>query len=377
MALRIAINALYLLPGKVGGTEIYLRNLLRVLAAEDLQNEYFVFRNRETGPDLIPAPRFHDCPQPVDGENRVARILYEQTRFPLELARIKADVVFNAGFTAPLIWNGPQVTVFHDLQYKHCPQFFRWHELPFWRVLLPLSAKRSNRLVVLSHAVKNDLVRFYNYDAQRISVIPHAIESEFERIRERRLAAPPKTRMLLSVSTLHPHKNLDGLLRAFKTFHANHPEWRLVIAGLKGFEAERIERLRRELHLESTTGITGWIPREELYRLFTEAEAFVYPSRFEGFGIPVLEALTAGIPVACSRLPSLVEIAGNAARFFDPASDAEIVEALEELTFPRQLVRPVPRWSGREVARSLVHVFQEAATRSKNSQDRRAMSGHR
>ena len=376
MPLRIAINALYLIPGKVGGTEIYLRNLLRTLAAEDRDNEYFIFRNRETGPDLVP-DRFTDCPQQVHGENRIVRILYEQARLPRELARVRADVVFNAGFTAPLLWNGPQVTVFHDLQYKHHPEFFRWFELPFWRLLLPWSAKRSDRIVVLSNAVKDDLIRFYRYDARRITVIPHAIESEFERIRQRRIAAPPQTRMLLSVSTLHPHKNLDALLRAFKSFHARHPDWRLVLAGLKGFEAERIERIRRELDLEAATQITGWIPREQLYQLFAEAEAFVYPSRFEGFGIPVLEALTAGFPVACSRLPSLVEIAGDSARFFDPDSDADIVAALEDITASPHPVDPIHRWSGREITRALVQVFQEAATRSKNSQDRRAISGHR
>jgi glycosyltransferase involved in cell wall biosynthesis len=375
MPSRIAINALYLIPGKVGGTEIYLRNVLRVLAEEDRANEYFVFRNRETGPDLVPAT-FHDCPQQVSGENRVARILYEQIRLPRELTRIRADVVFNAGFTAPLLWTSPQVTVFHDLQYKHHPEFFRWFDLPFWRVLLPLSAKRSERLVVLSNAVKNDLIRFYNYDPARITVIPHAIESEFERIRDRRQASPPQTRMLLSVSTLHPHKNVDGLLRAFKTFHASHPEWRLVIAGLKGFEAERIERLRSESHLEASTEITGWIPREDLYSLFAQAQAFVYPSRFEGFGIPVLEALTAGVPVACSRLPSLVEIAGDSARYFNPDSDAEIVAALEDVT-SNQRFRPIGRSSAREIARRLIDVFQDAATRSKNSHDRRAISGHR
>jgi glycosyltransferase involved in cell wall biosynthesis len=375
MPLRIAINALYLIPGKVGGTEIYLRNVLRVLAEEDRENEYFVCRNRETGPDLIPG-RFHDCPQPVSGENRAARILYEQIRLPRELTRVRADVVFNAGFTAPLLWKGAQVTVFHDLQYKHHPEYFRWFDLPFWRVLLPLSAKRSDRLVVLSNAVKNDLIRFYHYDPARIAVIPHAIESEFERIRDRRQAAPPQTRMLLSISTLHPHKNLDGLLRAFRTFHASHPEWRLVIAGLKGFEAERIERLRTELHLEASTEITGWIPREDLYRLFAEARAFIYPSKFEGFGIPVLEALTAGIPVACSRLPSLVEIAGDSARYFNPDSDAEIVAALEDVA-GSQSVQPIRRSSAHEIARCLVEVFQDAATRSKNSHDHRAIRGHR
>src|ERR1700678_45449 len=118
MPLRIGVNALYLIPGKVGGTEIYLRNVLEALASVDPTNEYFIFRNKETGDDLTPrVTNFRDCPLAVSGENRVARILYEQLIFPGALRKNRIDVLFNAGFTAPWLWPGPMVTVFHDLQY--------------------------------------------------------------------------------------------------------------------------------------------------------------------------------------------------------------------------------------------------------------------
>ncbi len=125
---------------------------------------------------------------------------------------------------------------------------------------------------------------------------------------------------LLCVSTTHPHKNLARLLRV----HAetkNAP--RLVITGVRGFAAREIESLASD-----SVELTGWIPREQLYELYRGALGFIYPSTFEGFGMPVLEAMAAGVPVACSDIPPLREIARSTVHFFDPASDREIRDAL-------------------------------------------------
>jgi glycosyltransferase involved in cell wall biosynthesis len=354
MPLRIGVNALYLIPGKVGGTEIYLRNVLKALASIDSTNEYFIFRNKETGDDLTPrATHFQDCPLPVSGENRAARILYEQLIFPFALRKNRIDVLFNAGFTAPLLWPGPMVTVFHDLQYKRHPEYFRWFDLPFWRTLLPASAARSRKIVVPSEAVKTDIAEFYPSAWARTEVIPHGVEAAFSEIANAREPQP----FILSVSTLHPHKNMDGLLQAFAIFHRQHPDWRLRIAGLKGFEAQRIEALAADL---CSVDITGWIPRADLYELFRTASAFVYPSRFEGFGIPVLEAMAAGLPVACSRIPALMEVADDAVRFFDPDSVDDMASALEDITTNEDL-RSRLRAAG--LARSRAFSWEKSAHR--------------
>ena len=141
---RIGINALYLIPGGVGGTEIYLRRLLTALAAIDSENEYFVFSNLETEGNLVPKQaNFHWKPQAVHATFRPARILWEQFILPMEAGRYRLDVLFNPGFTAPLFAPCPCVTVFHDLQHKHHPEYFRWFDLPFWKLLLWVSAHRS------------------------------------------------------------------------------------------------------------------------------------------------------------------------------------------------------------------------------------------
>jgi alpha-1,3-rhamnosyl/mannosyltransferase len=132
----------------------------------------------------------------------------------------------------------------------------------------------------------------------------------------------------LCVSTLHPHKNLEALLCAFAEFHRSRPEFRLVIAGLRGFAAANLERLRQKLGLHEAVKFTGWIPREELFDLFARAHSFIYPSTFEGFGLPVLEALAAGILTACSNIEPLASIAAAAVLEFDPPDTRALANAM-------------------------------------------------
>lgn len=326
--LRIGVNALYLIPGGVGGTEIYLRNLLRALAEIDGTNQYVLFTNRETGRDLAPTqPNFHVDRQAIRASFRPARILWEQIMMPLAIAAQHIDVLLNPGFTAPILCGCPQVTVFHDLQHKRHPEHFRWFDLPFWRFLLFWSAVVSPLLIADSEATRADLLCFYRLPDGKIRVIPLGVDPKFFEIAQTRRPEP----ILLTVSTLHPHKNLDRLLRAFAVFHRARPEFRLVIAGLRGFEAANLERLREELGLADAVEFTGWIPRDDLYALYARAFAFVYPSTFEGFGLPVLEALAAGVPAACSNIEPLSSTAGDAVLQFDPEDEKALLDAMTRL----------------------------------------------
>ncbi|MGA2597590.1 MAG: glycosyltransferase family 1 protein [Bryobacteraceae bacterium] len=345
--MRVGVNALYLIPGGVGGTEIYLRNLLRGFAAVDQKNEYVVFTNAETGRDVIPdVANVHLATLSVHAAVRPWRILYEQFGLPRAIRRERIDVLLNPGFTGPAFCACPSVTVFHDLQHKRHPEYFRWFDLPFWRLLLWMSARRSRSLIAVSEATREDIKRFYGVDAV---VIQHGVEPAFFELAARR---EPKN-YLLCVSTLHPHKNLERLIRV----HAAMPDApELVIAGLRGFAAERVEK-----SAPGRVRFTGWIPREELYELFRCARAFVYPSTFEGFGMPVLEAMAAGVPVACSDIPPLREMADGAVEFFDPESDAGMAEAIRRvLNEPRYVAAALERareFSWERAARETLRVL--------------------
>jgi glycosyltransferase involved in cell wall biosynthesis len=354
--MRIGINALYLVPGGVGGTEIYLRSLLAALARIDRSNEYVVFTNRETGPDLVPqAPNFRHQPQPVDGANRPARILHEQFRLPL----VGLDVLLNPGFTAPVASRVPQVTVVHDLQHKRHPEHFRWFDLPAWRFLVWAAVHRSRRIVAVSESTRADLLRFYHLHESRVRVIPHGVDESFFG-----LPRAPEP-MVLCVSTLHPHKNIDRLVRVFARFHGRHPDYRLVLAGIRGFHTEAIEREIAQSEAREAVEITGWIPREKLYALFTRAAMFVYPSTFEGFGMPILEAMAADVPTACSDVEPMRSIAGSAALTFDPNDDAAILAAMENLAKGVLPAQPGPQrarqFSWESAARATLDVLGEVA----------------
>jgi glycosyltransferase involved in cell wall biosynthesis len=327
--LRIGINALYLIPGRVGGTEIYLRGLLPALAEIDPVNRYVVFTSREADTQLVPAQsNFRAAVQPVPGVWRPARILWEQVFLPVAAGREGLDVMFNPGFTGPLFCPCPQVTVFHDLQHKRHPEFFRWFDLPFWRFFLYWSAHISKDLLAVSAVTAADLNKYYRIPPDKIRVVTLGVEPVFFEIGRRR---QPET-FLLTASTLHPHKNLDGLLRAFAGFRRRRPEFRLVVCGLHGFHTGPLHALRDSLGLGATVEFPGWVPREHLYDLYARAWAFIYPSRFEGFGLPLLEAMAAGVPTACSAIEPLSSIAGNAAVQFDPADPAAIERAMLRVT---------------------------------------------
>ncbi len=374
--LRIGINALYLLPGRVGGTEIYLTNLLRGLANIDSRNSYFVFVNRETGTGLdTEAPHFQFVHCDVKAAFRPARILFEHFALPRLLERYEIDVLLNPGFTMPVLAECPCATVFHDLQHKRHPEFFRWFDLPFWNLLLGLAIKRSRSLIAVSEATARDIERYYPGAGAKTVVIGHGVDAEYFRIGGRRLASvtsgDPSPKYILCVSTLHPHKNIGRLMGAFAIFRKRHPELRLVIAGMKGFAAARLEAERRRLGLEETVRFTGWIPRAELSDLFEHATAFVAPSEFEGFGMPLSEALAAGIPAACSAIPPFDEIADAAAIRFDPRDVLAIADAMEttvcDAAFREQAAIAGPararRFDWNETARLTLVILERTARR--------------
>jgi glycosyltransferase involved in cell wall biosynthesis len=295
--------------------------------------------------------------------------LYEQLLLPRLLRRDAIDVLLNPGFTGPVSFAGRSVTVFHDLQHKRHPEFFRWFDLPFWNLMLGAAARRSRLLIAVSHATASDLLRYYPQSKNKIAVVPHGVDPAFFCIGESRAHAGTAEPFLLAVSTLHPHKNIDRLLQAFARFRQSRPEFLLVIVGFEGFAATALARTRLSLGLTESVRFTGWISRAELYRLFEQADAYIAPSQFEGFGMPVSEALAAGIPTACSAIEPFDEIVGDEAVRFAPDSVRDMSEAMRKITSDpdfRSRARvygpaQVRRLDWRKTARLTLDVIEKAA----------------
>ena len=239
--MRIGVNALYLLPGGVGGTEIYLRSLLDALARQDTSHEWFVFVNRETS-GLAPTG-FKEVATGVKASFRPGRLLWEQSRLLALSRRLKIDVLLNPGFTAPLIGACPQVTVFHDLQHLRHPEFFRDWELPFWRFFLWGAVQRSRRLIAVSEATRDDILLYYRVPSSKVAVVRHGVDERFFPLATSWVPQP----YILCASTLHPHKNHMRLLRAFARFREEHAGYRLVLTGVKGFVSGPVFQLIEEI----------------------------------------------------------------------------------------------------------------------------------
>lgn|GEM_PF-6483540 len=317
----------------MGGTEIYLRNLVDAWRAS-FSDKLVLFVGEEAVGTFASETNLEVVRCPVRTVNRPARLLWEQLRLPGECRRRGVDVLLNAGFTAPLAPGRPSVTVFHDLQHALHPEWFRKADLAAWRFFLWISASASTKILCTSAKTRDDFLKIYRRAPSDAVVAEHGVDPQFRKIRWTPRTDEP---YILCTSTTHPHKNFDRLLKAFARFGEFAPWHRLYITGVRGFAAEAVERGVVELGLGDRVVLHGWVDREKLYALFEGASATIYPTLFEGFGLPALESLAAGVPTACSDIEPLRSLTGDAAWRFDPHSDEAILDALRRACFDETL----------------------------------------
>jgi glycosyltransferase involved in cell wall biosynthesis len=334
--MRIGINALYLLPGKVGGSETYIRSLVENLARLDTDNTYFIFVNTESaGVFREAAPRVNVVRCPLKASNRPARILWEQLILPFQVRKRRLDVLLSAGMTAPVCRPAKSVLVIFDLQHINQPRNFPAFQLFFLRTIIYWSAKTADKIITISGHVKKDIVRHYHTRPDEISVtylgVNHAAffprpDTDADAVRTKyRLP----DRYFLYAAALLPHKNHERLLEAFKDIRNEIPETKLVLTGAWEAGREKVLALIAELGLEQDVILLGWLPFEDIPAIYRGAELFVYPTLHEGFGLPVLEAMACGVPVVCSRIEPLLEVAGDAAVLVDPYDTGDIARGMK------------------------------------------------
>jgi glycosyltransferase involved in cell wall biosynthesis len=331
---HVGLNLVYLVPGETGGMETYARELIQALRSEEPTMRLTAFVSREAYAADGP---WHEIPcvqVPVRSRRRHEWVWGEQKLLPPLAATAGVDLVHSLASTGPLRGRFRRVVTIHDLIYRVHPEAHFGIRSAGMRVLVPLVARRSHRIIVPSESTRRDLERFLHTSPQKVDVIPEGVgapsvkpTSESALRLEHDLGARS---VLLTAAAKRPHKNLIRLLDALASIP---PEIRPILV-LPGYATPHEAKLRAHaasIGVSADTRFLGWISNPDLEGFYGIAVGFIFPSLYEGFGLPVLEAMVRGVPVASSDRASLPEVTGDAALLFDPEQRDAIAKAIETL----------------------------------------------
>jgi len=336
---RIGINLLAFEPGRSGGAELYARNLVAALARIDRVNEYVLFTNLDNDEAYRSvAPSF--CVERIGIRSRpqFRRVLTEQLLLPVLAKRHRLAILHSPSYTWPLAALVPGVVTIPDMLYRSQPHFVEQPKLTFWRIFVPMSAWRCKKVLTISDHARRDIARYLKVPISKIVVTPLAPipmgagaaapgSEEATKILAQYRIAPP---YVLTVAGLGKHKNTISLVRALDLLQRRNSlkQLSLVVTGNDYGARDAIWTEIERLGLTHAVVLPGYVPARDLPTLYACAAAYASVSRFEGFGMTVLEAMACGAPVVISNCASLPEVAGDAAVVVDPDDTDALAGAL-------------------------------------------------
>ncbi|HAF22492.1 MAG TPA: glycosyltransferase family 1 protein [Blastocatellia bacterium] len=371
--MHIAIDAHSVGTG-LGGNESYATHLIEALAEIDGVNSYTLYVTRREAVE-----RFTNR-----WPNFQVRATLPHTpfiRIPLtlgaELRKNPVDVL-HVQFTAPPLAPCPVVVSIHDLSFEHLPETFKWRSRTQLRLTVRRSARQAAQVLALSEYARSDIINTYGISPDKVTAIPLAApahfapvtdDREFQRVRQ---TYGIQSDYILSVGSIQPRKNLNRLIAAYSSLRRARPEGKLpqiVLVGKCAWLYDETLRVIKELGLSNSVVLTGYVPETDLPALYSGALCFVYPSYFEGFGLPPLEAMKCGTPVIVGNKTSLPEVVGEAGVLVDPFDVDDIASAIARVigdsNFRSQLrAKGLERsrlFDWRETARQTLAIYRKAA----------------
>ncbi|MDX9913455.1 MAG: glycosyltransferase family 1 protein [Candidatus Moranbacteria bacterium] len=336
--MKIAIQAADLDNKRIDGTRVYLLNVLKYLGKISSEDEFVIYHKNNFNPELTP-PNFPNY--------QVRKLkffkLWTQTRFAYNIWKDGVDTLWMPMHNIPLVRkrNLKTVVTIHDLAFKHFPKTFPKRDLFQLNLLTDLAVNGADKIIAVSQSTKNDILKFYpKIKEEKIGVIYHGFDGDLyrrefytefvEEVLKKNNLKPKK--YILYVGAIQPRKNLKTLVKAFEIFKKeNKNNIKLVIAGGKAWCWEETISAIENSPVRGSIILTGRIPFEDLAVLQQNASAFVFPSLYEGFGIPVLEAFAAGTPVILARNSSLEEVGGEAAQYFESLDAQELSQKINKV----------------------------------------------
>ncbi len=382
-ALCIGVDASRAFRAQATGTERYSREILRHMVALPREDPVHWRLYADGPPPAELLPWVEGLPSTVELRIRPAWRLWTHRALAREVVRHPPDVLFVPAHVVPFVWPRgrlpPCVVTVHDLGYRHVP----WAHPRLQRLYLELSTRWNvrvaHRVIAVSRATAEDLERLYHVPPARIAVVHEGVapasrpsETAVAQVRARYGLARPYA---LYVGTIQPRKNLARLVQAYaRLVHRDAVEWDLVLAGRRGWMSRALYAAAREHGVAHRVHFPGYVPEVDRLALLAGARLFAFPSLFEGFGLPVLEAQQMGVPVMCGNNSALPEVAGDAALLVDPEDVDALARAMlrlsQDAALREELIqagyRNVRRFSWQKAAQETLAVL-EAAARSVRS----------
>lgn len=362
--MRVGLDARALASEQISGVERYVADLAMAIAQLERAPEIVAYTDRPIG-DLEIARAVSS--RPFRARVLRARRGWLRAALPWRLWRDGVDLVHLPSTIVPPILPCPAVVTVHDLAWAQYPEVYQSADLAMQRRAVAGAAARAARIIAVSESTARDLRRRYPGIEDRIDVVPLGVSSEFspEGPPLSPAAFPGAGKLgpgyLLYTGGLLPRKNLLRLVAAYAKVLSEGPAPMLVLAGARTTHAEELALVVRELGIERQVLFTGYVPRRDLPALYRGAGVFVYPSLYEGFGLPVLEAMASGVPVVTSSVSSLPEVADEAALLVDPESVDRLAWAISLYLTDGELGRTMAR---RGLARSREFTWEQTARKT-------------
>jgi glycosyltransferase involved in cell wall biosynthesis len=345
---KVGINLLWMVPGVVGGSETYTTRLLHGLAERDSLLEYTLFALPQFATAHAElASRFDVEFAPVSGQWKSFRVAGENTWLRAQCRKRNIDLVHHAGGVVPFVRSLRPVLTIHDLQYLYYPEYFTRKKLTYLKILMPRSAEAARLILTPSEFTRRTIIERLDIDPSIVITVPHGISPREDRvdssdIRSRFGIEGP---FFLYPAATYPHKNHLVLLEAFSRVLKVHPDPYLVLTGPKGWTEwrpgkdmeERIAEEIQNLGIDARVKRLGYVATRDLDALYQEAVAMTFPSRFEGFGAPALEAMAHGCPVIAADATATPEVVQDGGRLVSPDNAEEWCRAMCDLVEDEQL----------------------------------------
>lgn len=333
--MRIAIDATSV-PPQPAGAGVYAIELVAALSQRDRHDGYALFARGSWFDDAVAGKRNWRTER-VGAASRPARLAWEQLQLPGALDRLGIDVLHSTHHTLPLLGvRSRRVVTVHDVTFFRIPGRYPPARRLYMRTLTRLSAKAADKIIVPSRAVRDEVLRALRAPASKVAVVYEAAGPDFAPSDREAAAAIARgygieSPYVLSVGSLEPGKNRARLFRAVRRLLDEGLDVRLAVVGQKAWSYDKDLALVEELGLRDSVIFAGYVRREHLPALYNGATAFAFPSLYEGFGLPLIEAMACGVPSLTSKVSATAEVAGDAALLVDPTSVDQIRDSLRRL----------------------------------------------